>query len=422
MVKSVCAFFMVAFIILPLNLTLTYLYNKPDDLVFSDLLLLFLPFAYFAIKDAPLDNLLRGYTISLVVYLIYCSALIYFEHDINSNVGLSILSFLRATRPFLLFYIGYLAYTWSEGKVERWTCYLVLVLTVVLFVSNIFFNHAFPNPRWGGYFFQKKVYGFPNSAGSYYVVCLAILIFGSKYLKERSWAFILGTLIMSLTIVFIGSRNAIAALLLLFAFLFLFSLINRKHILWLIPLMTLSMHLIKISHMNLALMESKVRRTLGVGVFYGRSNIWSDTLNIIHDKFLFGYGFEPLSLHYNLHTSTHNQYLEYIYKSGFIGSLFIINLWLYVIRSYFSASKVKNDEYSSFYAFLFCGFLVVLISNMAQSNLTYTITQSFFIFFAGVAVARIGQHHRFNSRINQDIKEDFYAERSKKNYSKLNPS
>ena len=78
-----------------------------------------------------------------------------------------------------------------------------------------------------------------------------------------------------------------------------------------------------------------------------------------------------------------------------LGMISVAFVWFMVFRAYYVASKHPlGGSERRFYAFLLAAFVACLVSNFAQPNLSYSVTQSFFVFFAGVASARVALLNR----------------------------
>src|SRR5699024_6107046 len=123
--------------------------------------------------------------------------------------ALALASFLRALRPFFLFYVGYYFFKKNGSLICSWSTFFAILLPAVLIFSDIIFNSRWPTPRWGGYFLNFGVYGFPNSPAFFYVVCLAISIGGLMSKAYPKNFFIASIVVAGSIIVFVGSRNAI---------------------------------------------------------------------------------------------------------------------------------------------------------------------------------------------------------------------
>lgn len=409
--RSFLCFLLVFLVFVPLNLTLGTVGGKPLDFVPSDLLFLLLPLSLSFLKDGGRSQLVRQYTLWLYVYLTYCIAEILFLTDYRHDRALlSLLSFFRAIRPFFLFYIGYMVHFWSQGKIEKWSCSCAMLMSFSLFISDIIFSPRFPNPRWGGALWGLEPYGFPNSPAFFYVVCLAVLLFSVVKKQQKNPLFIIALILLGSTIIFTGSRNALVSFVVLLLWLFFVNCIDRKYIVVLFPLIGVGIYIINMVEIDLTILTSKAERTETEGLMYGRTDVWESALSLVLEKPLFGYAFEGIENSNFDFGTTHNQYIEYLYKTGLFGTLLIAMIWAQIGKSFYFLSRKFRPLESGYYEFLFAAFVTALVSNMAQPNFTYTVTQAFFVFFAGVAAARLsptppldssGQSNRTRPRIRK---------------------
>lgn len=389
-IKMFFSFIFTFLVFIPLNITVAYVSGKPVDLVAADVMLVFFPFAFALYLKSKPGVIAKKYSIAIYVYFLFCLFDILMSQSWNDGGWSSLASFLRAFRPFFVFYIAYIIFSFSRGRAELWATYFSLLLALTLFLSDIFFNSRFPAPRWGGLIFNLPVYGFPNSPGFFYVVVVSILIFSCFSYGRKKILFIVPMILMCTTVVFLGSRNAIASLFVLVSLLFLFKYLEKKYILMIAPLFLVASYVSLSINVDMTILENKASRTASEGIFYGREEVWEDVAELVLSKPILGYAFEPLSINYSEHGTAHNQYIEYLYKTGILGFFIVAFIWFYIGKSYFLASLRFEGTYEgAFYGFLFCAFLTSLLSNAAQPNFTYTVTQYFFVFFSGLAVARI---------------------------------
>lgn len=390
MMGRAIAIFALLALFVPINISAGSFSGKPLDFVLSDMFMLLFPVGFYFLVSRGLTGIAYCYTAAIFLYFFVCVLIILFSQSWNDGGWASVASFLRAFRPFLAFYVGYIVLRWSGFALEKWSVYIAVVFVWVIFLSDLIFNHRFPLPRWGGLFFGLDVYGFPNSPAFFYVAVLSIVVSACLSLKNYQVLFLMSAVLMSMIVIFVGSRNAIVSLLLLFFFLFLRGHIKLKYLMYFLPFVIGAAVFVSWMQVDTAILEVKASRTIDEGVFYGREDVWRDVLELVVQRPLLGYAFEPLSLNYSSHGTAHNQYIEYMYKTGFLGFLVLLVIWFFIGKSLWYASKVYSGSFLGvFYGALFCVFLVAVFSNLAQPNFTYTITQYFFVFYAGAAWSRI---------------------------------
>ena len=386
------AFFALLTLFIPVNINAGSFAGKPLDFVLSDFFLAFFPVGLYVLLKDGMGGVASRYTASVFLYFLLCVFIILSSQSWNDGGWASVASFFRAFR-------------WSKGSLEKWAVWFSIALVWVVFFSDLLFNHRFPSPRWGGYFLSYEVYGFPNSPAFFYVVVLSIIVASCLSLGKQGLSLV-SAVLLSLIIVFVGSRNAIASLTLLFLFFAVFGYVRFKYMIYAIPLGGAALFFTSWLQVDTTILENKASRSLSEGALYGREHVWQDVLNLVLQKPLLGYAFEPLSLNYADHGTAHNQYIEYLYKTGALGFLASVVVWYFVAKSFWLASRVYRGEFLGFfYGCLFCAFLVSVFSNLAQPNFTYTITQYFFVFYAGTAWCRV----RFLREIGNETSSPRYG-------------
>lgn len=381
-------------VFLPINITLGYMGGKPLDIVPSDILIILLCLGLVCLQVELSAKALRLYTLLLLLYVGVCFVSIFFRQIEGSSSGwIVIVSFLRSFRAFLLFYVGYHLKTKYPSQFEKIIPLCVLLIVFSLLFSDILFNSRFPLPRWGGEFWGNEVYGFPNSPGFTYIIYFSLLVYAVKAMNKKM-LYAVGLVVISLIVFFIGSRNALISYFMLLMLFFLFRTLGVYSFLLFLFCFGVIVVSIGLIDTDITLIESKLNRMQTEGALYGRDYVWRDVMNLVAEKPILGYGFEPLTDNYANHGTAHNQYIEFLYKSGFIGSFFIVLLWALIGYYLHRASRIEP-----IYQYVFLSFLVCVASSLAQPNLTYSITQSIFVFLGGSACSTV--MHRANESINQ---------------------
>lgn len=384
-----------ATLFLPINITIATIGSKPIDIVASDILFvcIFPIIILFSRKRHSIHALY--FTLALLFYISYCLLSILMYQMLSDGGIMAVASFLRALRAFFIFYVGYYFYKKLGVKVYSWSVVMGVILTVSLIVSDILFNMRWPAPRWGGNIYALEVYGFPNSPAFFYVIVASILLYaiskGGRFFALNGFSLI----IMICTIVLVGSRNAIACLALLFFVLVSMRLLSYKYAILIFPLLIGAFYYFATSDIDMHLLTSKFHRSFSEGVLYGRESVWEDVISLVMDRPFMGYGYDPLTDNYKFHGTAHNQYIEYVYKMGLFGLLFISLLWFAVLRPIWLVSYSKDmAKEHIFLKYILASFLVCLFSNFFQPNLTYSITQAFYCFFGGVAASALSEQRR----------------------------
>jgi O-antigen ligase len=176
-----------------------------------------------------------------------------------------------------------------------------VVLFGVVFASDVVFG-PFPlgcgiESLWAGCVFQTDVYGFPNSAASYYVLLLGTLIVGAVGNQWRrflmAFVFPIGIVLIALTL----SRAAWLYLLWLIMVGWFFVLSRRLKfysLLVLLVVIVANVFLIpSYGDIDLFLgILQKIKRTMDDDPSSGRIDIWIEAFSLIVERPILGYHFD----------------------------------------------------------------------------------------------------------------------------------
>jgi len=335
----ICFIFLV-----PLAVNVGHWSGKPIDMVLSDIwLLLFLcgGLASLLFTDRKVEWPGR------LAFLAFLPIVYFFLVGLYGGMtggGLSnILSMMRFVKQFAFLIVGWALYKIYGHTLPSYFIRAGLAVLLVVVFSSVYYGD-FPmgcgvEGRWGGCLFSLDAYGFPNSAASYYVFLLGLLMCGaSKFSKYRPHI-IIGIPIVSVMIVLTLSRAAWVYLIWVafFGWLFLIGS-SKKFLALLLALCMLGVMAFAFVHYEDTELGfnalGKIERNVSADPSSGRFVIWKESIELIKDKPLFGYGFSYFSNYVRGFGTPHNQYLEILFKAGVVGLLIYISclvlLWSFI--------------------------------------------------------------------------------------------
>lgn len=101
----------------------------------------------------------------------------------------------------------------------------------------------------------------------------------------------------------------------------------------------------------------------GKTIYMARYDLWEHSLNLIRDKFLFGYGYRNIVIS-NGYRDTHNFLLDWLIHGGIIGLLLFVSM----LAISFNEINKKQDCYKRVYFSCIIGFFV---ASLAESYMAY---------------------------------------------------
>ena len=375
------------FCLTPLSLPLGSIDGKGMDLLFIDIISVpFLLYYVFFTKNKT--NFELQITLS-----IFFMVVTYFLMAIFSSFGggtiIPILSAVKYVKPFLLIYTGFVLSRMVSLNAFWKASYIAA--SVIAFSLLISLENG-PG-RWGDNIFGIEVNGFPNSAAQYYII-LFMFIVGFVFQEKRPISFrffdYFVISIITLFMVFSLSRSAFVLIALFLIALLVQSKVKTK--IYFIVVMLISglvyFNNTTVNSFNFSNgLEARYDRTFNKDDFSsGRLDIAANVLNLLEEKPMLGYKFSSFS-NYNEkgHSTPHNQYLESLWKTGIIGSLFyyliIILLFSKIVKKYIIMNKKKYLVGSRFivlhkyyYSLFIISFLLLMLGNFTQPNISYSQT------------------------------------------------
>lgn len=357
----------------------------PIEIVLSDVLLVYLVFAVVS------GNKLQSNTITVWIILLYfpfIAFLSYFQNRTGIGTVASMVNFWMPTFHIFLGSIFFKKYGESLFLVAS---YYVIFLIFVIFASDVILG-PFPRGcgyegRWGGCIGGLDIYGFPN-ASMVFLVTLSTLVI---YLYNRSNKFNVKILCLSsLLLLFIMvtqslSKSSLLSIVLL-TLLWVYTYTPVKYIILTTPFIgfaLLSSYELILSSNLLAGVQSRVIASLDNGdLSTGRLDIWLQGWDLVKDRPLFGYQFDLIS-RYGFDGTVHQQYLELLYKTGFIGFFIYIGLFLYALYRLLKISKYNIGLRKNIKVIIFF-FILTMINNLFQSFTNYSPMANLIFFILGI--------------------------------------
>ena len=352
----------------------------PIDIVPSDVLAIFVALVYiFSNGTFSQKNKILILQIILLIYGFGLVALVIIQHgDI-----LPLFSFFKFSKTIFPFIAGYALTRWLGQIVVLRALSNSAVAFIFLLALSQFAYHFNFRPRLGSHFFELEVYGFPNSAASYYVFLLCCALIVVRTTAIRSMLFVLGgafalgslsrnaLLIFILAVIFFNLKGKVNPIRILVAFL-LFSLIYF-FLNWVnIPILTYSWDAM-VSRMENAQYSNDISN--------GRFEIFSHTFDLISTRPLFGYGFQAFS-QFSQYGTPHNQYLELLFKVGVFGTFLYLSILYAGILQVFRhrASMPPDLSLKGFYII----FGIIFVGSLAQPNFSYSPTGNLLFLIFGI--------------------------------------
>ena len=385
-------------LLVPLSLPLGGAQGKGVDIVFLDIASIFcLTYFLIYIKSKSIFEIQITKAIFVMFSIFYFMASV---TAISESSVIPILSSIKYTKPFLAIFIGFFLYRKISLDVFWRASYLAsafLAIILLLSLDN-------PYGRWGDNIFGIGVNGFPNSSSQYYIILLMFLI-GYTAKENTTFLFrVFGYFFIGIIVLFITfslSRSALAIMVIFFSVLLVMSKFKFKLYLTALTLATTPFVLTTdlVNNINISEytknLEVRYDRTFASDDYSsGRIDIANEVFDLMELKPLLGYKFSSFSNYHEGHSTPHNQYLESIFKTGVIGFLLyfsiIFILYFNIIKKYNSIKKqrvimkIKKASYNEYYYRLFIVvFILIMIGNLSQPNITYSQTGGVFMALLG---------------------------------------
>lgn len=384
-------------IIVPVAIEIGVYNGKPIELVVSDIIIVI--FGLFGVifiaqnfRTIRVDISVLVY-VAMFFYMVITSIASGIVFDTLSPL-VSVMRFLKST--LLIFFGVWLGFYVTPRLVINVIGNLTALLILVLLLSDVLFNPAFPFGRWGGNFFGASVYGFPNAAASFYALLGVFIVVTLRYQHgcvERVllWAALGAMFVICLLSL---SRNALLTYIAMLSLSYLWFHRIRLRVIATLALMIGGAIVFGADYLqqNEGLIH-KLKAFSGDNPLSSRDEVWLFAIGHLAVSPVFGYGFYSFD-HFGFDIGTlHNAFLDLIYKSGFAGMLVYIGTLSLPLIYRFNAIKANSDGsvrifFDTYLMMLFLAFF----SGITQESLSFSLVQSVLFFCLGLSVSF---HRRF---------------------------
>ena len=385
--KQLMAIIIAAAYLTPLSLFFGEFNGFPIEAVPSDLLIIYL--IAQLVKGQKVDRNVMVWWY-LMLYFPAIAFVSYFQDRTGLGTLVSVVNFWLPTFHLL---IGYLIYQNYGSKIFSVAAGCFIVLVFIIALSDVIFG-PFPRGcgyegRWGGCIGNIGIYGFPNASMNFLISLSGLTYYLFLVSKSPIVRFICVfsiLLLFSISALSSSKSTLISALTMLVMALFLFRPFIFSFII--VPISAFFFILFYQQILTLPIfsgVSNRVERSLDAGdLSTGRIALWIDTLDVVYQRPLFGYQFD-LFTNYGFTGTAHQQYLEILFKSGLIGLLIYLAVFIRSYLTYWKHSS-KTEQYSSqIKLFGLFGFMV-FFNNFTQSFTNYSPMGNVCYCLAGMAL------------------------------------
>jgi O-antigen ligase len=371
----------------PLSIPIGDFSGFPIELVPSDLLILYL-FAQL-VKGQRVNR-----SVMLWWYLMLYFPAIAFMSYFQGRTGLGTLaSAINFWLPALHLPIGYLVYQNYGSRIFSVAGFYLIGLIFVIGFSDVIFG-PFPRGcgyqgRWGGCIGNFEIYGFPNASMNFLVSLSTLIFYLFTISKNSTIRFIcIFSIILLFNISAMSlSKSTLISISILITLVF-FALRPFIFSFIILPFSALLFIFFYQEILSLPIftgVSNRVEVSLDNGdISTGRISLWLDTLDVIYQRPLFGHQFDLLT-NYGFSGTTHQQYLEILFKSGIIGLLIYLSIFVQSYMNYFK-NRPNFKQYDNHIKFFGLFGILVFFNNFTQSFTTYSSMGNICYCLAGMAL------------------------------------
>lgn len=400
------------FVVWPVHSTVATVGGKPIDLMLSDVLFLVMPVAYLFVRSTPSAAQcdagrapITWYTLTPALALI---CIVYMTALAGIGLGISgetvrVFSAFKLAKPVGFVVLGMLLGSWTDPLefVDVFSKAFGVIAGLTLFFTVT--EPSFPLGEWGKYIFEFELSGYPNSPMSFYAVLVPLLIAAAdctrnQTLRLMGWCISAGT-----GLIILGSMSRSSALALFFGVTIYLAMTGRRALLGVSFVLIVLMSIVGFGLFS-ALRDTQVvtvlmqrvqdrvdRSTEDEDPSSGRFEIWEFALELWAEKPVFGYMFESFSRYSGDVDTPHQQYLEVLYKCGGLGLAIygsLLGSCLMVTRRLLRLAVPGSEAWYRLHA-MAAMLIGVLLGNLTQPNLTYSLTGNMvFLMFGCLCSAR----------------------------------
>jgi O-antigen ligase len=270
--------------------------------------------------------------------------------------------------------------------------FIFLCLTIYLFVYCYgIFRYSINSNNY------SSIYRNPNILG--YISLLFSGISLVTFSLSRKKIYFVYAILFSFFVYLSGSRSSmIAGLMIIFLYI-IYKYLSKNKFTWNLILVIILVSIFTIIYVYPNIMNfswyakfaNTVYKITGKSLLSGRQIIWKQSMNLIAQKPLFGYGTgTQLSNISNIQLSAHNLYIQILLQNGIIGLL----VFIFLIISIWNLLYINKDD--KVVRFCSCFFIGILYQNVfevtfLQNNMSAAIMQ-WFIIAVGVSKSLNKRH------------------------------
>ncbi len=250
-------------------------------------------------------------------------------------------------------------------------------LTIIIFKNGMYVNEV------AGYT-ENWLLGYRNLHILYILPAIMISFINSYFCKEKlSFRNYILLIVSFISLYITRSSTSLIGIFFIITFIILNKIIKKsKNLTKILNIRTyfityivlfFSVVIFRIQNLFKFLIVDILKKDL---TFTGRTYIWDYVIEFIKEKKVFGYGIEDSMLrlrktNYWLSTHAHDQILEIIYKTGFVGILVYIIL---MIKSFKEIYKYKNNIIAKFISIVIFSYLIMMLTEF------YSLDMCMFLF------------------------------------------
>lgn len=312
------------------------------------------------------------------VLCFYLFLLVIFGLGILENINVRGIIVLSQLILLLNFFFLFSKINYAIGSINANIISFVLTLYLIIFYGGLFlegFNGSF----------YKSIYQNPNTLGI--VSLLFSWLSWILYKIYNKKIYMIYSLMYVFVIFMSGTRSSLVIVLLVVGNLMIFPIITKNRIRWNLYYIFMITIILSITYIYPTLSNYSFFNEVNLHVFSltgknllsGRNFIWQESIFLISQRPLFGYGTGTLlSSISDINISAHNLYVQIAIQNGIIGlSLLLILLWG-IWNTFYRNNSDSIVKLSA------CFFIGILVQNMfevtlTQNNLSFAIVQWFII-------------------------------------------
>ena len=299
-----------------------------------------------------------------------------------------VFSAFKLAKPIGFVFVGLLLGSWTDPfeLMDVFTKLYAIVVAMTLFFTVT--EPSFPLGEWGKYLFEFELSGYPNMPMSFYAVMVPLLLSSADITKNRILQLIGWGLAVAAALIVVGSLSRSSTMALIIATSFYLAWTGRQALLvgsfvvvCLISIVGFGLFAALQDTYVVAVLTERVQDRIDRSMesddpSSGRYEIWQIAIELCAEKPVFGYFFESFSRYVSEFDTPHQQYLEILYKCGGVGlGLYgaLLVSFLMVTRRLLKLTVIGAPAWYRLHAAT--GMLIgVLIGNLTQPNLTYSLT------------------------------------------------